>query len=36
MHGMLSSFGSVVHVANEDDLNVITAISGSGPAFFIG
>ena len=31
---MLSSFGSVVHVANEDDLNVITAISGSGPAFF--
>ena len=30
----ISAIGEVVYVKNEDDLNVITALSGSGPAFF--
>ena len=31
---LLVSFGRVIPVQSEDHLNVITAISGSGPAFF--
>ncbi len=31
---IISAVGSVVHVHNEDDIDAVTAISGTGPAYF--
>jgi len=32
--GIIAAVGSVVHVDNESDIDAITAVSGSGPAYF--
>jgi len=32
--GIIAAVGSVVHVENESDIDAVTAVSGSGPAYF--
>ena len=34
IHNLLSTIGKCIVVDNEDQLNIVTAISGSGPAFY--